>query len=212
MRRRSRSRRWGCSSSNATEGARGIGPPRESSTTSTLGSSTSLATRSCGPYRARRRSASRSPAWAWARSSGRCSRAARPRHERRAGPRCRGARDGHVAHRDGGDRVAAGDRRPDRDLGVARPRSWSSTSASEDANSPDELVGRIASTARVMALGSMPIGMLVGGVLIDTIGSTDTLADGRPDLRRRGRVHAGARAASNLAHARAGDAALPRCG
>lgn len=44
------------------------------------------------------------------------------------------------------------------------------------ANSPDELVGRIASTARVMALGLMPIGGLVGGLLIDTIGGTETLA------------------------------------
>jgi ENTS family enterobactin (siderophore) exporter len=44
------------------------------------------------------------------------------------------------------------------------------------ANSPDELVGRIASTARVMALGLMPIGNLIGGVLIDTVGGTATLA------------------------------------
>ena len=43
------------------------------------------------------------------------------------------------------------------------------------ANSPDALVGRIASTARVMALGLMPIGSLVGGVLIDTVGGTGTL-------------------------------------
>jgi MFS family permease len=44
------------------------------------------------------------------------------------------------------------------------------------ANSPDELVGRRASTARVMALGLMPIGNLIGGVLIDTVGGTATLA------------------------------------
>jgi len=44
------------------------------------------------------------------------------------------------------------------------------------ANSPDELVGRIASTARVMALGLMPIGSLIGGILIDTVGGTSTLA------------------------------------
>lgn len=43
------------------------------------------------------------------------------------------------------------------------------------ANSPDDLVGRIASTARVMALGLMPIGSLVGGILIDTIRGTGTL-------------------------------------
>ncbi|HET9614019.1 MAG TPA: MFS transporter [Candidatus Limnocylindrales bacterium] len=44
------------------------------------------------------------------------------------------------------------------------------------ANSPDALVGRIASTARVMALGLMPIGSLAGGVLIDTVGGSATLA------------------------------------
>lgn len=44
------------------------------------------------------------------------------------------------------------------------------------ANSPDALLGRVASTARVMALGLMPIGALVGGVLIDTVGGTATLA------------------------------------
>lgn len=44
------------------------------------------------------------------------------------------------------------------------------------ANSPDELVGRIASTARVTALGMMPVGGLIGGVLIDSIGGSLTLA------------------------------------
>lgn len=44
------------------------------------------------------------------------------------------------------------------------------------ANSPDELLGRIASTARAMSLGLMPIGSLVGGVLIDSVGGTVTLA------------------------------------
>ncbi len=44
------------------------------------------------------------------------------------------------------------------------------------ANSPDELVGRVASTARVISLGLMPIGSLVGGVLIDSVGGTGTLA------------------------------------
>jgi MFS transporter, ENTS family, enterobactin (siderophore) exporter len=47
--------------------------------------------------------------------------------------------------------------------------------ATRAANSPDELVGRIASTARAMALGLMPVGGLVGGVLIDTIGGGGTL-------------------------------------
>jgi MFS family permease len=43
------------------------------------------------------------------------------------------------------------------------------------ANSPDQLVGRVASTARVMALGLMPIGSLIGGILIDVVGGTGTL-------------------------------------
>jgi len=44
------------------------------------------------------------------------------------------------------------------------------------ANSPDALLGRIASTARAMTLALMPIGALIGGVLIDTVGGTATLA------------------------------------
>jgi MFS family permease len=44
------------------------------------------------------------------------------------------------------------------------------------ANSPDELLGRVASTARVTALSLMPIGSLVGGILIDAVGGTGTLA------------------------------------
>jgi MFS family permease len=44
------------------------------------------------------------------------------------------------------------------------------------ANSPDALLGRIASTARVIALAFMPIGMLIGGVLIDAVGGSATLA------------------------------------
>jgi MFS family permease len=44
------------------------------------------------------------------------------------------------------------------------------------ASSPDALVGRVASTARVIALGLMPIGSLIGGILIDTVGGTGTLA------------------------------------
>ena len=43
-------------------------------------------------------------------------------------------------------------------------------------NSPDALLGRIASTARVMALGLMPFGALIGGILIDGVGGTATLA------------------------------------
>jgi MFS transporter, ENTS family, enterobactin (siderophore) exporter len=44
------------------------------------------------------------------------------------------------------------------------------------AKSPDALVGRVASTARVMALALMPIGNLIGGILIDVVGGTATLA------------------------------------
>ena len=44
------------------------------------------------------------------------------------------------------------------------------------ANSPDLLVGRIASTARVIALALMPVGSLIGGLLIDNVGGTMTLA------------------------------------
>lgn len=44
------------------------------------------------------------------------------------------------------------------------------------ANSPEALVGRVASTARVTALALMPIGSLVGGVLIDVVGGSTTLA------------------------------------
>lgn len=43
------------------------------------------------------------------------------------------------------------------------------------AYSPEALVGRIASTARVIALGLQPIGALIGGVLIDAIGGSATL-------------------------------------
>jgi len=43
------------------------------------------------------------------------------------------------------------------------------------ANSPDALVGRIGSTARVMALGFQPVGSLVGGILIDAVGGSATL-------------------------------------
>jgi MFS family permease len=44
------------------------------------------------------------------------------------------------------------------------------------AYSPDALVGRVASTARVMALALMPFGALVGGLLIDAVGGSTTLA------------------------------------
>ena len=44
------------------------------------------------------------------------------------------------------------------------------------ANSPDHLLGRIASTARMTALAVQPVGMLVAGALIDGVGGTATCA------------------------------------
>ena len=44
------------------------------------------------------------------------------------------------------------------------------------ANSPDALLGRIASTARMMSLALIPFGSLIGGILIDSFGGTSTLA------------------------------------
>jgi len=41
---------------------------------------------------------------------------------------------------------------------------------------PDELLGRVGSTARMVSLGLQPIGMLVGGVLLDAAGGGVTLA------------------------------------
>lgn len=41
--------------------------------------------------------------------------------------------------------------------------------------SPDALMGRIGSTARVMALGLQPVGSLIGGILIDALGGSATL-------------------------------------
>lgn len=41
--------------------------------------------------------------------------------------------------------------------------------------SPDALLGRVGSTARMMALGLQPIGSLIGGFLIDAIGGSGTL-------------------------------------
>ena len=43
------------------------------------------------------------------------------------------------------------------------------------AASPDALLGRIGSTARVFSLGVQPIGLLIGGLLIDSVGGTQTI-------------------------------------
>lgn len=44
------------------------------------------------------------------------------------------------------------------------------------AYSPDHLLGRVGSTARVVSLGMQPLGMLAGGVLIDATSGTTTIA------------------------------------
>jgi MFS family permease len=44
------------------------------------------------------------------------------------------------------------------------------------AYSPDHLLGRVGSTARVISLGLQPLGMLAGGVLIDATSGTTTIA------------------------------------
>ena len=42
--------------------------------------------------------------------------------------------------------------------------------------SPDALLGRVGATARTLSVGLMPVGALVTGVLLDTIGGAATLA------------------------------------
>ncbi len=42
-------------------------------------------------------------------------------------------------------------------------------------NSPDELLGRVGSTARTLSLGLQPIGLLVGGLLLDALHGGSTL-------------------------------------
>lgn len=44
------------------------------------------------------------------------------------------------------------------------------------AYSPDEYLGRIGSTARTISIGLQPIGLLLGGALVDRIGGSTTLA------------------------------------
>jgi MFS family permease len=44
------------------------------------------------------------------------------------------------------------------------------------AYSPDHLLGRVGSTARVVSLGLQPVGMLAGGILIDATSGTTTIA------------------------------------
>ena len=42
--------------------------------------------------------------------------------------------------------------------------------------SPDALLGRVGATARTLSVGMMPVGSLVAGILLDTIGGGPTLA------------------------------------
>ena len=44
------------------------------------------------------------------------------------------------------------------------------------AYSPDDLLGRIGSTARSISLGLQPVGLLVGGALIDLTSGSTTIA------------------------------------
>jgi hypothetical protein len=43
------------------------------------------------------------------------------------------------------------------------------------AAAPDELLGRVGSTARTLSIGLQPIGMIAAGVLLDSIGGGATL-------------------------------------
>jgi len=40
---------------------------------------------------------------------------------------------------------------------------------------PDELLGRVGSTARTISLGLQPIGLFAGGILLDAIGGRMTI-------------------------------------
>jgi hypothetical protein len=44
------------------------------------------------------------------------------------------------------------------------------------AHSPDELLGRVGSTARTISLGLQPLGLLAGGALIDVTDGSTTIA------------------------------------
>jgi hypothetical protein len=43
------------------------------------------------------------------------------------------------------------------------------------ASSPDELLGRIGSTARTISVGIQPVGLLIGGILLDSLRGSPTL-------------------------------------
>jgi MFS transporter, ENTS family, enterobactin (siderophore) exporter len=60
--------------------------------------------------------------------------------------------------------------------GVAQSMTLVTYITLRTAYSPDEFLGRIGSTARTVSLGLQPIGLLVGGALIDVIGGSTTMA------------------------------------
>jgi MFS transporter, ENTS family, enterobactin (siderophore) exporter len=43
------------------------------------------------------------------------------------------------------------------------------------ASSPDEVLGRVGSTARTISVGIQPVGLLIGGILLDSLGGGPTL-------------------------------------
>jgi MFS transporter, ENTS family, enterobactin (siderophore) exporter len=60
--------------------------------------------------------------------------------------------------------------------GVAQSMTLVTYITLRTAYSPDEFLGRIGSTARTISIGLQPIGLLVGGALIDIIGGSTTIA------------------------------------
>jgi MFS transporter, ENTS family, enterobactin (siderophore) exporter len=60
--------------------------------------------------------------------------------------------------------------------GVAQSMTLVTYITLRTAYSPDEFLGRIGSTARTISIGLQPIGLLIGGALIDRIGGSTTLA------------------------------------
>ena len=104
-----------------------------------------------------------------------------------------------------GRRVDPGRRASSRSLaGIAQSMVLVTYITLRAAYSPDELLGRIGSTARTISLGLQPIGLLVGGALIDlTSGSTTIALMGIAILLRLPGLRAGRRAPARDAAARA---------
>jgi hypothetical protein len=60
--------------------------------------------------------------------------------------------------------------------GVAQSTVLVTYLTARTAHSPDVLLGRIGSTARTISLGLQPLGLLVGGALIDLTNGSTTIA------------------------------------